>query len=224
MLRRWILPLALLVAFACGLRPAYAGPPLNSQPNLRLAEFLAEPAAVAVDVVDLSSGTQVANNVAATQVQRDAADTIAWKYDLATVSGYPTGCAPKTYLVTFVPDAAECSEAGTPELCASEIVQVGGSACLAESSPVSIDPEYATSAIPGQGISQKVVDFHARRGLLTEKWRKILVAADLDFATPDATLWEVLFWTDGNEAPRIKCRVVTTSDPAVSLPSSSHCG
>jgi len=216
----WLL--VLLIALG-GPVPSRAGAPLNSQPNIRLAEFLSDPTAVVVDVVDLSTGTQVGNNLSATRLQRDSANTIAWKFDLKTVSGYPTGCDLKTYMVTFVPGSANCASGQSPGSCASELVQVGGSACLAETSPVSSDPEFATVPIPTQGITQKVVDFHARRGLLTTKWRKILVSGALNFSAPDATVWEVFFWIDTNEAPRIKCSVLTTSDPAISLPSSSHC-
>jgi len=220
---RRVFALLCFVAFSCTLDPAWAGDPLNSQPNIRLAEFLAAPAAVTVDVVDLSTGSQVADDVAATQVQRDLSDTIAWKYDLATVTGYPSGCEAKTYLVTFTPDAADCSEGATPELCASEIVHVGGAACLASEDRISADPEFASTVISAQGITQSVLDFFERRGELVPKWRKLTIAADEDYATPETTLWEVYFWTDTNASPRIKCSVTTSSDPAVSLPSSSHC-
>jgi len=222
MIRRFWLAALLLVGL-CSPIPVLAGPPLPGQSNWITAELPGAPAAVVVDVVDIATGTQVGNNLATVQVQRDAADSIAFKFDLSTVTGYPTSCAPKSYYVTFIPDAANCSEAGTPELCATTIVDVGGSACLGAADWESISVVHSKVVVSAQGITQNVLDYYNRRGILPVKWRKLARAADLNFAASDYTLWEVYFYTSTNNAPRIKCTVPTLSDPAVSLPSASHC-
>jgi hypothetical protein len=224
MLRRLALfHLVALWVLACGLEPALAGAPLNSQSNWRTAAFASGPTAVTVDVIDLSDGSQVGNNLATTQTQADSADTIIHKYDLSTVTGYPENCEPATYLVIFNPDATDCSESGSPTLCAYDYVQVGGSACLASTQPVSQTFVYTSSVVSGQGITQDVLDFYNRRGMLVPKWQKFETAGDLDFSGIDETAWLVFFYEDSGSAPRINCTVPTTTDPAGSLPSSSHC-
>jgi len=216
------LALLLLVGICTGV-PVYAGPPLPGQSNWITAEIPGSPAAVVVDVVDIATGTQVGNNLATVQVQRDALDSIAFKFDLSTVTGYPTSCAPKSYYVTFIPDAANCSEAGTPELCATTIVDVGGSACLAAFGWQSESIEHSSVVVSEQGITQEVLDYFNRRGILPVKWQKFAFAADLNFAAPDFSLWIVYFYTAAGNAPRILCTVPIYTDPATSLPSASHC-
>jgi hypothetical protein len=203
--------------------PVVAGPPLPGQSNWITAEIAGNPTTVTVDVVEIGTGTQVGNNLATTQVQRDSVDTIGFKFDLSTVSGYPTNCTPKSYYVTFVPDGANCSEAGTPELCATTIVDVGGSACPNDSEFESDSVVHSRVVVSGQGITQEVLDYYNRRGILPVKWQKFVRAADRNFAAPDYTIWLVYFYTSTNNAPRIKCTVPTSTDPSVSLPSSSHC-
>lgn len=224
MLRRLALfHLVALGVLACGLDPVWAGPPLNNQENIRTAAFQSGPTTVTVDVVDLSTGSQVGNNLATAQTQADSSDTIIHKFDLSTVTGYPTGCEAKTYLVIFNPDSADCSESGDPDLCAYEEVQVGGSACLASMEPISPSFTYTSTVVSAQGITQDVIDFYNRRGLLVPKWQRFDIADDLDFASIDETIWFVFFYTDSGAAPRIRCTVRTTTDPAGSLPSSTHC-
>lgn len=222
MIRRFWLALSLLLGM-CTPIPVFAGPPLPGQPNWITAELPGAPTTVVVDVVEIATGTQVGNNLATSQVQRDAADTIGFKFDLSTVTGYPTNCAPKSYYVTFVPDSANCSEAGTPELCATTIVDVGGSACLASSDFESPSTIHSRVVVSAQGITQEVIDYYNRRGILPVKWQKFVRASDMNFASPDYTVWLVYFYTATNAAPRIKCVVPTATDPASALPSSSHC-
>jgi hypothetical protein len=212
-----------LAVFVCGLHLASAGPPLNSQSNWRTAAFQTSPTAVTVDVIDLSDGSQVGNNLATTQVQDDSADSIIFKYDLSTVTGYPEGCEPKSYLVMFNPDSADCSEGNDPDLCAYDWVQVGGSACLAALQPVTTSFTYTSSVVSAQGITQDVIDFYNRRGLLVPKWQTFESAGDLDFSGIDETTYLVFFYEDSGAAPRINCTVPTTSDPGSALPSATHC-
>jgi hypothetical protein len=212
-----------LVLGSCGLHPAFAGPPLNSQSNWRSAAFQSAPTTVTVDVVDLATGTQVGNNLATSQVQADSADTVIHKFDLSTVTGYPVGCEPKTYLVIFNPDSTNCSEGGSPGLCAYDHVHVGGSACLASTQPVSESYAYTSSVVSGQGITQAVIDYYNRRGMHVPRWQKFEVAGDLDFSSIEETVWVVFFYQDDGDAPRIRCTVPTTTDPAGSLPSATHC-
>ena len=224
MLRRLVLfHLVALGVIVCGLRPALAGPPLNSQANIRTAAFQSAPTTVTVDVIDLSDGSQVGNDLATTQIQDDSSDSIIHKFDLSTVTGYPENCEPATYLVIFNPDAADCSESGDSTLCAYEEVQVGGSACLSSMQPISQTFAYTSSVVSGQGITQDVLDFYNRRGMLVPKWQKFETSGDLDFSGIDETLWLVFFYEDSGSAPRINCTVPTTTDPAGSLPSNSHC-
>jgi len=223
MLRRLVLLLFAGAFVTCGMHPAYAGPPLNSQKNIRSAAFQSAPTTVTVDVVDMDTGTQVGNNLATTQLQADSSDTIVHKFDLSSVTGYPEGCEPKTYLVIFVPDSADCSESGSPALCAYDWVQVGGSACLASASPVTQSFSYTSTVVSAQGITQDVVDFYNRRGLLVPKWQRFDIAGDLDFSGIDETIWLVMFYQDDGSAPRVRCSVPTTTDPSSSLPSATHC-
>lgn len=201
---------------------ASAGSPLPFEPYWLKAHFsTTSPTAVTVDVVELATGTQVANDSAAVQLQEDSANVDSWKFNLATVTSYPTTCAVKGYMIQWIGDAADCIAA--PASCVQQTVTVGGDACQAAIASQSPFYEYATGVLSLHGITQKVLDYHDRRGELPIKWQKVLIAGDHIFGTPGDTLWIVYFWTDANNRPRIKCTVPTFSDPAVSLPSSTHC-
>lgn len=215
---------AAALAFAC-LQPAFAEP-LPSDNHWRIALFSASPfpAAVTVDVVDLSDGTQVATDAAATQVQANSVDMAIWKFDLSTVTGYPTDGSFKSYLIIWQQDSDDCQESGTPTECAYESATVGGDAQLDAATGVSTSVVYTTSVTSAQGITSSVIDFYARRGQQVPKWRKIDIAADKDYSTPDSTVYEVFFYTDAQSSPRPLCTVVTATNPASSLPSSTHCG
>jgi hypothetical protein len=206
------------------------GPPLNDQSNYVVAAFKDGPTEVLVDVMDVDLGTTIATGQATTQLSISASDTIYHSFDLATVPNYPTSCTPGTYLVTFEPDGADCSEAGTPGACASSVVQVGGSACaqvaggsgsgLGEESPGVV---IATGPISAQGITRAVIDFNNRRGRDVIKWRKVPVSGSEDFDSPDSTVWLVHFYTETGSYPALRCVVPSTTDPATSLPTADHC-
>lgn len=193
--------------------------PARADENWITAGFASLPAAVTVDVVDLGLGTTVGDDLATAQITIDGATSIYHQFDLATVTGYPTDCAQKTYLIEFIPDAADCSTAGTPALCATSVVRAGGG-CPTPNSGFYV---HTATVITAQGITQDVLDWYAARGMLTLKWVKARRSNGSDFSSPDATMWQVYFYQDGGAAPRIKCVVETGSDPSVSLPSSSHC-
>jgi hypothetical protein len=216
------LALLALLAFGC-CQPAYAeAPHVPGEPNWRVGVFATATTSVVVDVVDAATGVQVANNVATTRLQVDSTDASVWTLNLAAVPGYPVACERKTWLVRFVPDSANCSNAATPGLCADEIVHLGGYLC--ESNPsVQVSYVHASSVQAGQGITQGVMDYFGKRAQLPVRWREIRVAADKDFTSPDHTVWEVYFYGEGGNAPHLACTVTTETNPTSSLPSSASC-
>jgi hypothetical protein len=219
-MRRALVSLVAL-AFACGLQPALAqAPSIPGEPNWRLTEFPLGATTVTVDVVDMGSGVQVANDQATTQVQLDSTNIRTWKINLAALPGYPVNCEPATWLVRFRPDAADCVV--SPSLCAADIVDLGGYLCKANSS-VQVSYVYANGVASGQGITQPVMDFFNRRAQLPIKWREVRVAANEDFTTPDYTWWEVYFYGTDEGLPKLLCTVKTSTNPQSALPSSGAC-
>jgi hypothetical protein len=210
----WALLLALV-------HPATAGDPLNSQPNWVAAAFINAPAAVAVDIVEMATGTQVGNNLPATQVGVDGGDSIYWRFDLATATGYPAGCEVKSYTVIFSPDGADCQEGATPEVCATVTRQVGGASCFATANSNSYI--HTSTTVGGQGIDQLVLDFYNQRGTLPLLWIETDISSSYDYTAPDETIWEVYFYTSTASAPRVLCTVKTSTNPSGSLPSYTHC-
>lgn len=214
MMRFVTLALALLSAW---MALPVAAQPLPGEPFPIVAEFATSPpSAVTVDVLELPAGTQVGDDLAATQVTRDANSQALWRFDLSSVTGFPTDCTQKTYLVTWVPDATDCSVGASPTACASQTIEVGGTAC-AMTGAVSPDFYHTSTVVSAQGITQTVIDYYGRRGQLPIKWRHTRVATDGDHSSPDFQWWDVYFYTIENQIPRI-CTVSTTSDPASALP------
>jgi len=187
-----------------------------------VASFPSGATTVTVDVYDLSTGVQVANDQAASQISLDAAVTSSWRFDLSTIAGYPATCTLTQYLVRWAPDSADCSAAGTPSACADALVTVGGPDC--EGDPgLQESTVYAQTIAAAQGITREVYEWHRRRGLMPVKWREQRRSASRDFANPDATVWQVYFYSQGGEFPHLDCVVETTSDPSVALPSTASC-
>ena len=213
-----LLVVLLLVLASC--QPAYAGAPaVPGEPNYRTARFPSGATAVTVDILEIG-GAQLADNVAATRAQLDAANTDVWYLDISQVSGYPVNCEPKTFLLRWNPDASDCS--ASPALCVEETAQVGGYLC--EANPkVQVSYVHASTVQSAQGINQSVMDYFNRRGQLPIRWREIRHATDLDFSSPDHTSWEVYFYLSTGDFPHLTCTVLTESDPSVSLPSSANC-
>jgi hypothetical protein len=207
--------LALLLAVAaCGLNPAFAEVYVPGLANWRVARFPSLPASVTVDVMDITLGTQPGNNIATTRVQVDAADSDAFKYNLATVTGYPTTCTPKVYLLQFRPNTtADCN--ATPSGCVEETVYVGGPECFDESNARD-EQVYTSESIDAQGITKTVLEYYKRRGERVPKWRKTIVAYDGDFASPDETRWKVFFYSSSatSAASPYRCGPVVKTDPA----------
>jgi hypothetical protein len=116
---------------------------------------LTAPSAVVVDVFEVG-GTQIGSDVSAAQVQLDAADSDVWQLDLASVSGFAPDCDPRSYVVRFVPDAADCSESGTPDQCAEQLVHSGGWLCKVNSDQDQV-VTYPTLPIPARGITSAVI-------------------------------------------------------------------
>lgn len=218
-MRRW-LPLALLIVAL----PSRADvPALPDESYVVAARFTTNPTAVVVDVLDVTGATQIADNVAATQQDIDSVDSDVWTFDLNGVSGFADTCDQKTYVVRFVPDAANCQDDQQPDQCVDLIVNSGGAIC--KSNPrVQISYVVATQLYPAQGITQTVRDYYNRRlGQEPIRWREIRVANDLDFASPDFTKWEVYFYSSTPGAIPLRCTLDTETDPSVLLPSASNC-
>lgn len=188
------------------------------------AEFASTvPTTVVADVVDLATGTQVGNNLAATQLSRDSATQALWRIDLSTVAGFPAACEPKSYLVTFVPDGANCNASGgSPELCAVIQIDANNQEGCSPASTTHVDYYHSATVVSAQGISQAVLDYYARRGASPITWRQVRVARTGNFASPEKTYWEVYFYRLENQIPAL-CTVYTTTDPSSSLPSSAQC-
>lgn len=181
------------------------------------ARFTSNPTAVTVDVLEMG-GALVADDVAAAQQTMDAEETDIWALDLAALPGWPVNCESKTYLVQFNPDATDCTDDGDPGSCSEQQVKIGGPRCKFNPS-LQVAYAYSTVAVAAQGISTSVTKYHERRGTEAVKWRKVIVANDGDFTTPDHTYWDVYFWGVSGIFPTF-CTVYTESDPAVSLPTS----
>jgi len=217
----WAIIAALVLLF-CSVATVRAADPLNDQPNWVVGQFPSgTPATVTVDVVQIETGTTVADDAAATQLQIDSADSIYWRYDLSTVSGYPTGCEVATYAVAFEPAGGDCSEGGTPANCFFVMRQVGGSECFATA--ISTYYVHTSTIVSGQGIDQAVLDFYAARSVLPLLWVETSRSESEDYTAPDSNYWEVYFYTSSASAPRILCTVITTTNPSSSLPSYTHC-
>lgn len=212
----------LLAVAACGpCDPVFADDAVPGEPNWSIVRFPAGPAAVTVDILELG-GAQVADDVAATLQQLDAADSDAWAIDLSQVPGYPVNCEPNTYMVRWTPDAADCSAAGDPSDCILTDYKVGGAACRADPS-MQVSYEYAYGVFAEQGITETVRKFYARKGVNPIRWRRMDVAVDGDFTSPSHTKWEVYFYGENGGLAQLTCTVVTETDPASTLPSSANC-
>lgn len=205
---------ALVLLFGGCLEPALAQP-MPGEPNWQVARFPSGATTVVVDVVDLG-GSQIGSDRPATRVTIDAANSDAWAINLATVPGYPVNCEPHTYLLRWAPDAANCT--ASPATCFESTAQVGGAACKADPR-VKATYTYATAVVSAQGISQSLLDWHAKRGQQPTRWREIRHASDGDFASPESTEWEVFFYRAGPTWPELACTVRTATDPSSSLPS-----
>jgi hypothetical protein len=202
--------------------PAQAGAPLNDQPNWVVGEFPSgTPASVAVDVVEVGSGSTVGDDLPTVQLLMDSADSIFWRFDLSTVNGYPTGCEVATYVIAFEPAGGDCSEGGAPANCFFATRQVGGGDCYATG--VSEFYVHTSTVVGAQGISQTVLDFYNQRGVLPLLWIETDRSSSADYTAADSTYYEVYFYTSSASAVRILCTVKTTVDPASALPSYTHC-
>jgi hypothetical protein len=196
-------------------------PGVPGQANIRVARFPNGATTVVADVLEIG-GVQIGNNVATTRAQLDSADTDAFFFNLAGVAGYPVNCEPKTYLVRFVPDGADCSTGGTPSSCVEEVVDVGGYLCKANPK-LNVSYVYTSATVAGQGISQAVMDYFGRHGQLPIRWRILKTAEDLNFTSPDHVAYEVYFYSTVGAYPHLTCTVLTTTDPNTALPSSAAC-
>lgn len=216
----YLIALLFLVCLAASYSRAQIS--LPGEPNWVAARFPANPTAVTVDVLEIG-GAQLADNIAATQQQLDALDTDVWAINLAALAGYPLDCEPRTYVVRFNPDAADCTDVGDPLACVEDLVRVGGATC--EGDPgLQVSYTYANTSVALQGITQAVIDHFNLRGGRPVRWRRIDQAADRDFTTPDFTKWEVYFYqATAVPFPRLTCTVETETDPSVTLPSSTDC-
>ncbi len=202
--------------------PAFAGAPLNDQPNWIIALFDgADPVGVTVDVVEVGSGTTVGDDLAAIELDSDSTTSIYWRFDLTQVNDYPTGCELKTYAMAFQPTTGDCSRFGTPANCRYAVVEVGGASCFADA--ISTHYVHTSTVVSGQGIDQAVLDFYNARSVLPLLWVEIDRSDDYDYTAPDSTYYEVYFYTSSASAPRVLCTVKTNVDPASALPSYTHC-
>jgi hypothetical protein len=118
----WI-PLQKRAAGAAGPPPVATACASPSIPNWQVARFPSA-TSVTVDVYQIDSSTQVADDAATTRVQLDSANSDLFLFDLATVTGYPNDCSRKTYLLRYAPDAADCTN--NPGTCAVDAVVVNG--------------------------------------------------------------------------------------------------
>lgn len=196
-----------------------SSPPVFALEDWVVGSFVTAPALVEVDVVDLTLGTTVGDDLATTQIAIDGNDSIYHQFDLSTVTGYPVDCSRKTYLVQFIPDSADCQESVTPQLC-STVISVAHGGCPSSKSDFYT---HTSTTVSAQGISQTVLNWYNARGMLVLKWVERNLSESAAFGTPDATKWDVYFYTDAGSAPRILCTVEAFTDPASSLPSSAHC-
>lgn len=185
-----------------------------------IAGFFTNPTTVTVDVVDIDSGATVIDDGVCTQVTIDGNNSAYWRFDLSTVTGFPTGCDRKNYLLEFSPDGANCDEDVTPALCATTFLRIGADECIG---PRSSSYIHTSTVKAAQGISQTVLDFYTQRGTLPLLWIEHRYASDHNFSNQDQREYEVYFYTDGAAAPRVRCTVSTDVSPTGSLPSSSHC-
>ena len=184
------------------------------------ARFPAGATTVTVDVYDLTAGAQVGTALSATRIQLNAANTDVWTLNLSTMPGFPTTCAQHSYLMRWKPDASDC--VASPSLCQESVQDFGGYLCKAS---LREQPSFVTTTTPvsGQGISQAVIDYFNRRGQQALRWERIDRSATGSFGAPADTVWRVYFYKDTGAWPRPWCVVDTTSDPAVSLPSTAAC-
>lgn len=211
---------AALLAIAIGLTlPAHAGefPSLPGEPSWQVVRFPAGASSVAVDVVEITSGggTQIGSDRVATRITIDGAPSDAWTLNLATVPGYPVNCEPRTYVLRWAPDAVSCSS--SPSSCIETEAAVGGALCKADPRVKAVYT-YAAGVVSGQGLTQAVLTYYARRGERPIRWREIRHASDGDFDNPESTEWEVYFYRAGPTWPELACTVRTTTNPAVTLP------
>lgn len=193
---------------------------LPSDPNILVARFPGGATAVTVDVVQIG-GSQLANDVAATRLQLDSANTDAWYLNLQAVSGYPVDCVSRTFLARFNPDASDC--AASPSLCVEVSTTVGGTgACLADDRRQTSTVRTST-VVSAQGITSEVLRYSQRLGENPIKWIEIDVASDETYSAPEKTYWVVYQYAVLSGIPYVSCTVVTTTNPATTLPSFASC-
>lgn len=206
-----LLAILLAVALEAG---AGVFPSLPGEPNWQVVRFPSGASTVVVDVVELG-GAQIGSDRPAAQVSVDSVASDAWAFNLATTPGYPVNCEPRRYLLRWQPDAVSCTT--SPLLCIETEAAVGGALCKADPR-VKATYTYANAVAAGQGITQAVIAYYAKRGERAVRWREIRHASDGDFATPESTEWEVYFYRAGPTWPELACTVRTTTDPSVTLP------
>lgn len=221
---RWLWAGALLAALGIAFADAMAGgagPTPPGEPNWQTARFPTA-SAVTVDVIEVTSGggTQIGNDRATVRLNADSSPSETFAIDLATVPGYATNCTPRTYVLRWAPDGANCTS--TPTSCAISTAQVGGASCSSDPRVQEIRT-YASGVVAGQGITQELLEHYARRGERPLRWREIRHASDGDFSAPEATEWEVFSYRRGPTWPEVACTVRTTTNPASALPSFAAC-
>jgi len=202
----WLIYVAFWFGFGL-VMSARAETVVTGEPNIVTARFITNPASVTVDVKDVGAGTQLANDVPATHETIDGVLSDVWSIDLATLPGYPTDCSQRTYIVRFQPLGADCSAPGSPGLCATHVVDVGGARCRMD--PIK-DIAYVrtTTAVSAQGISKAVIDYEARRGRAPIRWRRI------HFTDRGHVKYEVFYYKDTLGYPHLPCTAETTTNPA----------